>query len=97
MLRPNFHHGYSPGKKPAKAPHIMLNLIVMVAFALFCVKDEIMRLSTLGTGRKLLVQCIHNMYATSLQAAIDIPQPPKITTQTEVSSSMAICQVSNST
>jgi hypothetical protein len=43
--------------------------------------------------RKLVVQCIHTIYAESTQAAVDMPRPPSVSAAAEVPSIYAICQV----
>lgn len=92
MIRPDFAHSASAKKKPRTTPYIVLTLLLLVMLAFFF-ENEIRRLTQFGEGRKLLVQCIHNMYATSNQAAVDMPKPPAVTIEKETSSSMAICQV----
>jgi hypothetical protein len=43
--------------------------------------------------RKLVLQCIHSIYAESTKAALDMPKPPTVTASLEVPSTYAICQV----
>lgn len=46
-----------------------------------------------GRGlRKLAVQCVHNIYAADKQMALDIPNPPHITSTLEIPSYISICK-----
>jgi len=43
--------------------------------------------------RKLVLQCIHSIYAEGTKAALDMPKPPTVTASLEIPSTYAICQV----
>ena len=63
---------------------------LMVVFALISPRDMYEAIPQRGL-RRLALKCVHNVYASTVKMALDMPRPPTVTHNVEVPSYIAIC------
>ena len=78
------------GKDQRKAL-VIIGVPLMVILGLISPADLYNALPNSGL-RKLAVNCVHNIYASSKQVALDMPSPPSITATLEIPSYITICK-----
>jgi hypothetical protein len=72
----------------------VFGLPLLLVASLLGIGSEFRSLDSRYNGvRKLVLQCIHTIYAEGTKAALDMPKPPTVTASLEVPSTYAICQV----